>query len=43
MSVATVCIVETDAGHEGKDDAEEANLLSPSLLLFRCSDAESSE
>ena len=34
---------ETDAGHEGEDDAEEADLLSPSPPLFRCLDARSSE
>ena len=34
---------ETDASHEGEDDADEADLLSPSPLLLGCSDAASSE
>ena len=34
---------ETDTGHEGEDDAEEANLLSPCPLLLGCSDATGSE
>lgn len=34
---------ETDTGHEGEDDAEEADFLSPSPLLLGCSDAASSE
>ena len=34
---------ETDAGHEGEDDAEETDLLPPCPLLLRCSDATSSE
>jgi hypothetical protein len=34
---------ETDAGHEGEDDAEEADLLSPGPLLLGCADTTSSE
>lgn len=34
---------ETDAGHEGEDDAKETDLLPPCPLLLRCSDAASSE
>lgn len=34
---------ETDAAHEGEDDTEKANLLSPCPLLFWCSHATGSE